>query len=260
MEDVLAESVNPDMIVINLLDELGDAVRAEEIVEGMEHEHDHDHDDDDHEGEDSDHESHDEAEHEGEGHDGEEHDHDSEGEEPELDEHVWLSLRNAQQLANVIASRLAELDPDGAETYAANAARYTAELAALDARYSETVSGAAYDTLLFGDRFPFRYMVDDYGLKYYAAFAGCSAETEASFETIVFLSQKLQELDLPAVLTIEGPNHKIAETIINATSAQDQLLLTLDSMQGTTLADAQAGESYLSIMERNLEVLVQALN
>ena len=115
-------------------------------------------------------------------------------------------------------------------------------------------------TLLFGDRFPFRYLADDYGLTYYAAFSGCSAESEASFSTIVFLARKVDELGLPAVLTIEHPRTRIAETVVENTEAKNQKILSLDSMQGTTAADLQAGTTYLSVMESNLEVLKEALN
>ncbi len=249
VEDALREAVNPDMIVISLLDSLGDAVRMEEIVEGMEHGHDHDEDEHDHDDHD-----HDEDEH-----DHDEHDHDHEHGE-EADEHVWLSLRNAQHLVNTIALKLAGADPAHAEAYQANAAAYCEALSALDRQYAETVEQAAYRTILFGDRFPFRYLADDYGLAYYAAFSGCSAEVEASFQTIVFLAQKVDELGLPAVLTIEGTNRRIAETVIQATSGRNQKLLTLDSMQGVTAADVQAGATYLSIMQANLDVLKEALN
>ena len=115
------------------------------------------------------------------------------------------------------------------------------------------------DTLLFGDRFPFRYLTDDYNLTYYAAFSGCSAESEASFETIVFLAGKMDELGLPAVLTIEGNNHRIAETIVQASRAKDQKILVMDSMQATTGKAAASGVTYLSVMEENLSVLAQAL-
>ena len=114
--------------------------------------------------------------------------------------------------------------------------------------------------MLFGDRFPFRYLADDYGLNYYAAFSGCSAESEAGFSTIIFLAGKVDELNLPAVLTIEGTNHRIAETIIQTTAGKNQKLLTLDSMQSITGADVRAGASYLAIMQANLEVLREALN
>ena len=233
VEDALKGSVNPGRVVISLLDALGEDVRTEELVEGMEH---HGHEED--------------------GNADEDHDR----EEEEADEHVWLSLRNAQKLTSAIAARLAEADPDHAEAYTANAAAYCERLAALDAQYAEVTGAATHKTLLFGDRFPFRYLADDYGLAYYAAFSGCSAETEASFQTIVFLAQKMDELGLPAVLTIEGTSRKIAETVIRTTAGKNQKILTLDSMQSVTAADMQAGASYLSIMEKNLEVLREALN
>ncbi len=235
VEDVLASAMNPDLQAVNLVEAMGDEIKAEEIVEGMEHEHDHDHDED---------------------HD---HDHDHEHEE-EADEHVWLSLRNAEKLTGVIADTLAGIDPAFADQYRANAAAYTEKLAALDAQYTETAGSAAFHTVLFGDRFPFRYLADDYGLDYYAAFSGCSAESEASFATIIFLAQKVDELGLPAVMTIEHPKTRIAETIVENTAAKNQKILALDSMQGTTAADIRAGVTYLSMMEANLEILKEALN
>ncbi len=247
VRDALQEAVNPNMIVINLVDAMGEDIKTEEIVEGMEHEHeDHDEDDEDHDHED-DHGVNDDPD--------EDHDH-----EDEADEHVWLSLRNAKKLVDTIASALISTDPAHAESYQANAEAYNEKLTVLDQEYGQAVSEAAFQTVLFGDRFPFRYLVDDYNLSYYAAFSGCSAETEASFQTIVFLAQKADELKLPAVLTIEGMNHKIAETIINTSAAKDQKLLTLNSMQGCTMRDVQAGVTYLSIMRDNLEVLKLALN
>ena len=183
-----------------------------------------------------------------------------EHEEKEYDEHVWLSLKNAETLVNAISKSLQELDPDSKDTYAANSEAYVEKLSALDADYQATVDSATYKTVLFGDRFPFRYMVDDYGLSYYAAFAGCSAETEASFETISFLAGKVDELRLPCVLTIEGAQHKIAETIVQNTAAKNQKVLAMDSMQSATSKDAASGTTYLSIMEKNLSVLRQALD
>ncbi len=251
-EDVLESAVNKDMVVINLMDALGDSVKAEEIVEGMEAEHDHEHE----EGEEDDHD-HDHEE-------GEEEDHDHEHEEgeeceEEMDEHVWLSLRNAEVLCGVIADGLGQIDSENAAVYTANAEAYTAELAELDAQYADAVANAGVKTLLFGDRFPFRYMVDDYGLDYYAAFVGCSAETEASFETIVFLAGKTDELGLSSIMTIEGSDQRIAETIRDNTASKDQQILTMDSLQSTTLKDAANGTSYLSVMKSNLEVLKEAL-
>ena len=257
VEDVLKSAMNPHLTAIDLLEALGDDVKPEEIVEGMEHEHDHEHEHEE-SGEDHDHESEehsDEHEHE---HEGEEHaDHDHEG---ELDEHVWLSLRNAQKLVTCIADTMAGLDADHTEHYQANAAAYIAKLAALDVQYQAAVDAAACKTVLFGDRFPFRYLADDYGLDYYAAFSGCSAETEASFNTIIFLAQKVDELGLPAVLTIENTKSRIAETIVQTTKAKDQKILVMDSMQGTTAADVAAGVTYLTVMEKNLTILQEALD
>ena len=257
VEGALAEAANKDMKVVNLVEAMGEDIKMEEIVEGMEHEHDHDHA---HEGEDhDDHEDHDKDEDDHEDHDHDEHDHDHEHEE-EADEHVWLSLRNAQKLVAALTDALCKADPADAEAFRANAAAYIEKLAALDAQYSETVNTAAFKTFLFGDRFPFRYLADDYGLDYFAAFSGCSAESEASFATIVFLAGKVDELGLPTVLTIENPRTRIAQTIVESTQAKNQKILSLDSMQGTTAADIAAGATYLGIMESNLAVLRDALN
>ena len=229
VEDALRNAANRNMKVINLLEVLGDSVKTEEIVEGMQ-----------------------EAEHEHE--DAEEHEH-----EEEADEHVWLSLKNAKMLVRVISKALQELDPDSKDIYAANADAYVKKLSALDAEYQAAVDAASNKTILFGDRFPFRYLVDDYGLRYYAAFVGCSAETEAGFETISFLAKRVDEWKLPCVLTIEGVQHKIAETIVRNTTAKNQRVLTMDSMQSTTSKDVKNGTTYLSVMEKNLSVLKEAL-
>ena len=229
VEDALRNAANGNMKVINLLEVLGDSVKTEEIVEGMqEEEHEHE--------------------------DAEEHEH-----EEEADEHVWLSLKNAKMLVRVISKALQELDPDHKDIYAANADAYVKKLSALDAEYQTAVDAASNKTILFGDRFPFRYLVDDYGLRYYAAFVGCSAETEAGFETISFLAKRVDELKLPCVLTIEGAQHKIAETIVRNTTAKNQRVLTMDSMQSTTSKDVKNGTTYLSVMEKNLSVLKEAL-
>jgi zinc transport system substrate-binding protein len=258
VEDAVKEAVNKDMTVINLLETLGDAVKEEEIVEGMEgEEHDHEggegHDHDEDHDEDHDNE-------EGEDHDDDHgHGHDHEGDEVEYDEHVWLSLRNAEIIVNAIADAFAGIDSANAAVYSSNAADYAGKLKKLDAEYKEAVNGAAVKTVLFGDRFPFRYFTDDYGLSYYAAFVGCSAETEASFETVIFLANKVDELGLKAILTIENADGKIAETIKKSTKSADQEILMLDSMQATTSKDIKNGATYLSIMEKNLEVLKKAL-
>ena len=223
VEDALKNAPSKGRKVIRLLDVLGDSAKAEETVEGMQEE---------------------------------EHDHE---EEAEYDEHIWLSLKNAQVLVAAISEALQEPDPARKDTYAANAAAYAEKLSALDGEYRAAVDGGKYKTLLFGDRFPFRYLADDYGLDYYAAFPGCSAETEASFETVSFLAGKVDALELPCVLTIEGTQHKIAETVVQNTAQKNQQILAMDSMQAVTANDAASGVSYLSIMEKNLSVLKKAL-
>ena len=209
--DALKGAVNPDMIVIDLLEALGDRAKEETLVEGMQDAHGH--------------------EHEG-------HDHEEDGnEEEELDEHVWLSLRNASFLCGVIGEALEKADPSNKEVYAANTAAYQEKLGELDRQYQEAADAAKVRTLLFGDRFPFLYLAEDYGLSYYAAFSGCSAETEASFETVAFLAARADEIPVSCVLTIDGS----------------------DSMQSIAGKQAEEGVTYLSVMEENLPVLREAL-
>lgn len=234
VKDALKQAENKDMKVINMMEMLGDSVKTEEVVEGMESEHDHDHDED-----------------------GDHHDSDQ---EVEYDEHTWLSLKNAEMICEAIENDLSSLDPENKDIYKKNSEEYISKLSELDSKYQKTVDDAARKTVLFGDRFPFRYLTDDYGLDYYAAFVGCSAETEASFKTVKFLAEKVDELDLPCVMTIEGSDHKIAETIIRNTADKDQKVLTMDSMQAVTASDLKDGKTYLSVMEKNLEALKEALN
>jgi ABC-type metal ion transport system, periplasmic component/surface adhesin len=218
--EALGGRPDPESGALSLIGALGRDVLTEEIVEGMEAE----------------------AE-----------------EESAADEHIWLSLCNAQKLVPVLAEALAAADPDGAEIYRANAEAYTARLAELDAQYADMIRSAPHQTLLFGDRFPFRYLTEDYGLAYYAAFPGCSAESEASFATIVFLARKTDELGLPAVLTLEDSGSRIAETVVASTRDRNQKILALNSMQGITAADIRDGVTYLDIMQSNLGVLREAL-
>ena len=225
VEDALATAQNKDICVINLMEVLGENVKEEETVEGMQEEKEHDHEDGD----------------------------------KEYDEHVWLSLKNAGTLVEAIADGLTKTDQSNAQIYKTNADSYISELKQLDEEYAETVDKAPIKTILFGDRFPFRYMADDYGIRYYAAFVGCSAETEASFETISFLARKADELDLPAVITIEGSDKKLAETIVKNTASENMKILTMDSMQAATSKDAAEGITYISVMRKNLEVLREAL-
>ncbi len=235
VKDALAQTRNEEIIVVNLMDALGDAVFEEEIVEGMQAE----------EGEEPEEESESSA---------------GAGDEKEMDEHVWLSLKNAAVLCESIAEALCEADPANEETWRGNLQDYLESLSALDDEYRAALEEAPVNTILFGDRFPFRYLAEDYGLDYYAAFAGCAAETEASFETIAFLAKKTDELELPAVLTTEGNNHRIAETIVSCTKTGDQKILALDSMQSVDRERIEEGASYLGIMESNLQVLKEALN
>lgn len=231
VNDALKEATNKNMQVINLLDVLGEKVKEEEVVEGMQEE---------------------------------EHDHEVEAgedqEETEYDEHVWLSLKNAQVIVNRIEQSLSEIDREHAKLYKDHADHYRTELQNLDREYETVVQSAKKKTLLFGDRFPFRYMTDDYGLDYYAAFVGCSAETEASFETIAFLSGKIEELKIPVILVIENSDRKIAEAMKRNTKEKNQQIEVMNSLQSVTSTDIKNGFSYLSAMKDNLEVLKQALN
>jgi len=231
VENALKEAVNENMVVINLLDTLGDSAKEEELAEGMEHEHDEEDEYNDEHGE----------------------------EEIEYDEHVWLSLKNAIFFCGHISDKLCEMDPENREFYTSNSESYTEKLRELDKQYEDAVNSSENKTLLFGDRFPFRYLVDDYGLSYFAAFAGCSAETEASFETIVFLAEKTDELGLNSILHIESSDGSIAETIKKNTKSKNQKILTINSMQSVTSKDVETGLTYLSIMENNLDILKEAL-
>ena len=225
VDSALKQATNKEMKVINLMETLGDAIKEEEVIEGMEGE---------------------EEEEEGE-------------EEIEYDEHVWLSLKNAQVIVKEIGKSLSLIDKDNADYYNGNVTSYVNSLKYLDTRYDAAVKAGNKDTVLFADRFPFRYLVDDYNLKYYAAFVGCSAETEASFETIKFLANKVDELGLSVIFKIESSDGSIANTVKNATTNKDQTILTMDSIQSASTKEYQAGRNYLSIMEQNLTVLKEAL-
>ena len=226
VDDALKEAVNKDMKVIELMDVIGSGAKEEEVKEGMEAE-----------------EEEDEAEEEG----------------PEYDEHIWLSLKNAQVLCSEIADTLCSADPQNTEKYRANLASYTEQLGALDTRYADMISSAKNDTLIFGDRFPFRYLTDDYGLDYYAAFVGCSAETEASFGTIAFLAQKMDELGCDTIFTIENSDASIARSVVENTRNKNAAIAVLDSAQSVTSDQVNSGTTYLSIMEKNYDVLKEAL-
>ncbi len=223
VDKTLVQADNKDMIVLDLIDILGDKAKEEAVKEGMQ-EDDHEHE-----------------------------------EGPEYDEHVWLSLKNVSLFVDKIADALGKVDSQHAPAFKANAAAYSEKLTALDKQYQEAADNSSVKTLLFGDRSPFRYLTDDYSLDYYAAFVGCSAETEASFDTITFLANKVDELGLKNIMQIESSDGSIAKTIKDNTKNKDQEILTLDSMQSVTADRVESGETYLSIMESNLSVFQQAL-
>ena len=218
-EDVIASAANDKLHVVSLL-KLVDAVE-EETLPGMQAE-------------------------------------DEEAEEgPEYDEHVWTSLKNVIKIIPALTDMLCELDSDNAALYQTNSSAYLAQLEALETKYSDTIGKAARKTLLFADRFPFRYLADDYGLTCYAAFSGCSAETEASFETMTFLVDTVKEQNLPFVLMIDGSDGSVAETVSRGSGAE---IRVLNSCQSVSPDDIANGASYLTIMENNLSVLSEVLN
>lgn len=222
--DAIRSSGNSHLLAVNMLACIGKLAKEEEVKEGMQAE--------------------------------------EEEEEPETDEHVWLSVRNASVISGVIFNQVSSLvtDPEELKQITANYENYQAELMKLDQEYAKAVSAADLDTVIFGDRFPFRYLLDDYGIDYYAAFAGCSAETEASFETVRFLAEKADEIGARNILTIETGNQKLAETIINNTQTGDQGILVMNSIQSVNTEEVKTGLSYLEVMRENLEVLKQALS
>ncbi|MBR3852619.1 MAG: zinc ABC transporter substrate-binding protein [Fibrobacter sp.] len=241
IEKALAATPKEGRVQINLMEALGDRVKEEEVVEGMEHHYEH-------------------AKATEPAEATSEHHHHDEEEEVENDEHIWLSLKNAEILVKALAESIAKLDTAHATEYHMNAALYIAKISALDAQYRATMENATLKTILFGDRFPFRYLVDDYGIKYYAAFVGCSAESEASFETITFLAGKIDSLALPAIFTIDGSDGKIARAILDASKkSKNAEVLMLNSMQSVKDEQIKAGADYLSIMRDNLEVLKKAI-
>ena len=223
IRDALKETVNKNQQVVCLMDVLKDSVVEEEVVEGMQ-------------GED---------EEEGEG----------EEEGPEYDEHVWMSLRLTRKSCKAIEEALEKVSSKDAAKYKANLESYDAKLSALDKQYEEMVKGARLNTMIVPDRYPFRYLAKDYKLKYSAAFVGCSAETEASFETVKFLADKVKELDPKAVLIIENSDGKLAKTVLETAGKSSVKVEVLDSMQS-----CGADLDYIRTMTENLEKLKTALS
>ncbi len=215
----LALDANPGRRAVSLIAALGDKAKTERLEEGMEAE-------------------------------------EEEG-APAPDEHVWLSLRNAQILVRAIADAIAAADPDAADACRARAERYASSLAALDADYTDAFARAPRRTLLFADRFPFRYLADDYHLECIAAFPGCSSESAASFRTIATLARKVDDLGLTTIFTLEAPSGRLAGTVRDATRDRDQRIVALDSMQ--TLPSGWQDRSYFDIMGDNLRKILQSL-
>ena len=234
MRDVIAavpEEKREGQQYLNLMEILDSALREEEYVEGMEAEEEEVTD-----------VCTDESAH------------------MEFDEHIWLSLKNAVVCVQAIETAVISAGEETMQhAVTENAEQYMGELEALDQEYEQMVQAAPWKTVLVADRFPFLYLMKDYGISYYAAFQGCSAETDASFETVIFLAGKMDEYELPAVLVIENGNDRIAETVIENTAGQNQKILVLNSLQSVTSGDIEKGVTYLSVMQDNYSVLKEAL-
>lgn len=240
VEKVLA-SLNKKPSTFKLIDMVETV--DEVIKEGMEDSHDHSHEDEIH--------KHDEEKHDDHNHEHEAHTH-----EGEIDEHVWTSLKNAALITERLAKIYGAQDVENADFYNQNAQSYIEKLNALDQKFMEVVKNGNRKTILFGDRYPFRYFSDDYDLDYYAAFSGCSTDSEASAATIKFLIDKVNEEKIPVVFALELSNEKIADAITDAT---DAVKLTFNSAHNLTKQQLEAGLTYLQIMEQNVESLKEAL-
>ncbi|MFV0519690.1 MAG: metal ABC transporter substrate-binding protein [Lachnospirales bacterium] len=234
MDIINNEGSNDSRIELNLLDIIGENALDEEIVEGMEADHEDEHNE----------EAHNEEAHN----------------EDVKDEHIWLSLKNAEIVITELCEIFKEYDASNEKLFNENLTAYINELNILDEKYETMVNNSKNDTLIFGDRFPFRYLVEDYDLNYYAAFVGCSAETEASFETVIFLAEKLNELNINYILTVDEGEKKLAKTIVNSSNNSECELLNLNSMQNIVSLDLNSDISYLNIMENNYSVIEKALN
>lgn len=228
VEDILESMPEDDRVTLKLLDCV-DTVE-EEHVEGMQEEAGH---------------THDEAEEE------EEHS------VHEVDEHVWTAPENAGLITEQIRQILVEMDPEHADTYNENAEQYQAELEKLDNEFRDVVEHARRNLLIFGDRFPFRYFADAYGLDYYAAFPGCASDTEPSAATMAFLINKVKEEKVPAILKMELSNENIANAIAEATGAEVKVFYSCHNL---TAEEFASGETYLSMMQQNVETLKEVLD
>ena len=242
--DSMLDAAGENIAVIARMMDYVDAL-DEEYVEGMQgadgHDHDHEH------GSHDDHDDHD--------HDHEEDEHDSD--EVEYDEHIWTSPKNAVVLCRAVCDAICKADPANEDFYRANCDGYCAQIEALDARFAELCASAPRKLLVFADRFPMLYFCREFGPVYRAAFHGCSGDTEPSLATIKYLIDKVEDEDIPVVYTIDFGTKKVAAVVSECTGAAVD---TLYSMQTVSRADFDAGETYLTLMERNYEALRKGLN
>ena len=278
LDETLAALDTTNMTIVTMMDYV-DAVE-EEIVEGMEdadHDHDHAHvhaaDDHDHsnetpeehaahahEADDYDHSGETPEEHAAHAHEADDHDyvdHDGHEEEIEYDEHIWTSPVNAMKLVDVIGDTLAEADPAHADTYHQGAENYKKELEEIDAGFREVSANRKRNMIVMGDKFPFRYLADEYQLDYRAAFSGCSSDTEPSAKTIAYLIDKVKEEQIPAVYYLELSSHRVAEIIGEETGAEP---LLLHSCHNVTRAQFDAGITYAGLMRQNIENLRKGID
>ena len=233
MLDAAGEHIAVKARMMDHVDALG-----EEFSEGMQgadaHDHDHDHGDHDHES-------------------GEAHDSD----EIEYDEHIWTSPKNAAILCRAVCDAICTADPANEDFYRANCDDYCAQIEALDARFADLCESAPRKLLVFADRFPMLYFCREFGLDYRAAFHGCSGDTEPSLATIKYLIDKVENENIPVVYTIDFGTKKVAAVVSECTGAAIE---TIYSMQTVSRTDFDAGETYLTLMERNYDALRKGLN
>ena len=251
VSDALKEAKNKNMLVVDMMDVLKERIKEEEHVEGMKEERGHEHDEDD-----AEHEEH-EVEHEEDEADHEEHGQEETHSVHEIDEHVWTSPLNAVKIVEQIKEELCEIDSENAPDYEENAEAYVAQLKELDQEFQDVVDHSKRKLMIFGDRFPFRYFAEAYGLDYYAAFSGCASDTEPSAATMAFLINKVQDENIKTVLKMELSNENIAKAIAEATNADVKEFYSCHNLTAEQFAD---GETYLSLMEKNVETLREVLN
>ena len=278
LDETLAALDTTNMTIVTMMDYV-DAVE-EEIVEGMEdadHDHEHTHvyvaADHDHSGETPEEHAahaHEDDDHDHSGETPEEHaahsyeedtrsyvDHDGHEEEIEYDEHIWTSPVNAMKLVDVIGDTLAEADPAHADTYHQGAENYKKELEEIDSGFREVSANRKRNMIVMGDKFPFRYLADEYQLDYRAAFSGCSSDTEPSAKTIAYLIDKVKEEQIPAVYYLELSSHRVSEIIGEETGAEP---LLLHSCHNVTRAQFDAGVTYVQLMRQNIENLRKGID